>query len=373
MAFGFWSTAFIPYSKTEFNNNQLITNKGTTVAVYESEQEQLEEIKKWWKENGYSVLTGVALGLAILFGWRRWEAYTNSQAENASAFYEQVLMNLEQNQGDQARQVANGLLSEQSNSPYASLAQLNLAAQDLKEGNLDSSHARLQWVMERNALPQMTHLARLRRVKLFLSQGKIDEAKKLMDSVADKGRFKASYTVLQGDIAMAQGQLEVARTAYTEALQSDTLAGGEGLFSKDEKNLVQMKLDNLGATKETRIETRLPVSLPPDALGTPSTAKQNVLTVPAVPSSSAATVTPGTTPKDNKPVSEEVSKSVSPKATPAQESAKTGAGDSTAVPPVPTTTQSAPMPSIPEPGSPGPVPNPPAGPPLPTPPPPTNP
>lgn len=348
------------------------------MAVYESEQEQLEEIKKWWQENGSSVLTGVALGLAILFGWRGWEAYTNRQAENASAFYEQVLINLEQNKGDQARQVANSLLSEQSNSPYASLAQLNLAAQDLKEGNLDSSQARLQWVMERNALPQITHVARLRKVKLFLSQGKLDEAKKLMDSVADKGRFKASYTVLQGDIAMAQGQLEVARTAYTEALQSDALAGGEGLFSRDEKNLVQMKLDNLGATKEARIETRPPVFLPPDALGTPSTPKQSALTVPAAPPHAAATVTPGATSpdnkpvseKDNNPVSEETSKSASPKVTPSQEGAKTGAGDSATLKSVPTTTPTVPVPMS---GSSESVPNSPPGPPTPIPSSPTNP
>ncbi len=227
------------------------------MAVYESEQEQLESIKKWWKENGASIVMGLVLGLALLFGWRGWQGYISTRAELASGLYEQVLRNLEQNKAELARQVAAPLLSEYAGSPYSVLAQLNLAAQDLKEGNTNSCHARLQWVIDRNTLPEVTHLARMRKIKLWLSETKLDEAKKLLASVTDKGRFIAAYTELSGDIALLQNQRLTARTAYEEALKL-----GDELFSSEEKSLVQMKLDNLGAKKVGMVEANLPVALP---------------------------------------------------------------------------------------------------------------
>lgn len=237
------------------------------MAAYESEQDQIEEIKKWWKENGSSVTIGILLGFTLLFAWRGWEYYTSQRAESASSLYESILFTLEQGQADKARGVANTLLSEYSKSPYATLAQLNLATQDLKEGNINSGHARLQWIIDQNVLPQLTHIARLRKVKLFLSEAKLEEAKKLLGAVTDHGQFKNGYTELKGDLAVAQDQFNEARKAYAEVL-----AQSEELLSNEQKNLVQTKLDNLGT--ESRIEAPIPVFIPPppvEATATPST------------------------------------------------------------------------------------------------------
>jgi predicted negative regulator of RcsB-dependent stress response len=42
------------------------------VTPYETDDEKVEAIKKWWKDNGISVATGVVIGLAVVFGWRAW-------------------------------------------------------------------------------------------------------------------------------------------------------------------------------------------------------------------------------------------------------------------------------------------------------------
>lgn len=262
------------------------------MAAYESEQEQIEELKKWWKENGSSIVTGILLGLVILGGWRGWEAYTTQRSETASGLYEQILLALEQGQADKAREVANTLLSGYSRSPYASLAQLGLASQDLKEGNKSSSQARLQWLIDQNLLPQLTHIARLRKVKLFLAEGKLDEAKKFLENIPENGQFKGSYTELRGDIAVLQGQEEVARKLYQEAL-----VNGEELFSSEQRNLIQTKLDNLGVAPADRIEASAPVPLPPLPVeATPSTTQNNVLTIPSGKASSTNDKAPPKTP-----------------------------------------------------------------------------
>ncbi|MCK5523874.1 MAG: tetratricopeptide repeat protein [Thiomargarita sp.] len=234
------------------------------MATYETEEEQIEAIKKWWKENGISVVTGLVLGLTLLGGWRWWQTYTDQQGQLASNIYDQVLFSLENKQIKHARDLTGQLLSDYSDSPYAMLAVLNIARQDLDEGDIDSSHAHLQWVTDQNGgLSELTHIARLRKVRLFLSEDKFVEAKTLIDGVKDD-KFKGVYAELRGDIAVAQGQLDVAGTAYTEALESQDL-------SFQHQKWVQIKRDDLG--EKVRIEASMPLSV----IGHSSTTQETVL------------------------------------------------------------------------------------------------
>ena len=41
--------------------------------IYASEEEQVQAIKKWGKENGPGIIAGLILGLGALFGWRYWQ------------------------------------------------------------------------------------------------------------------------------------------------------------------------------------------------------------------------------------------------------------------------------------------------------------
>jgi predicted negative regulator of RcsB-dependent stress response len=242
------------------------------VAAYESEQEQIETLVKWWKENGTAVVAGFLIGLGLLIAWRWWQIYTTQQAQLASVTYDQVLYALEKGEPEKARQAVQMLLSKHSNSPYAALAVLNLARQDLKQGDIEASHARLEWVIEQNhSVPELTHVARLRKAKLFLAQHKIAEAKKLLANVTTQPDFAAAYAELKGDIAVAEKQIEVAHQAYTQALASEDLA-------PKYRDWLQLKLDDLGASKADKVESQTPLS----ALATPSTAQtETQLTVPA--------------------------------------------------------------------------------------------
>lgn len=252
------------------------------MAVYETEEEQVEAIKKWWKENGKSVVGGFAIGLALLFGWRYWQTYTEQQAQLASGIYEQVIFTLKEGEAEKAPEIAGKLLSDHSGSPYAILAALNLAHQALDNKDIDGAHVRLQWVIDqKSSLVGLTHIARLRKTKLFLSQKKMAEAKSLIEGI-DVGQFKGAYAELQGDIAIAQGQTDAARVAYTEALKSEDL-------SPKHREWVQIKLDNLGIAIDTRIEIRVPES----ATGHPNTLQDNALTIE--PKSLPETASPTTT------------------------------------------------------------------------------
>jgi predicted negative regulator of RcsB-dependent stress response len=242
---------------------------------YDSEEEQVEALKKWWKENGAAALIGIIVGLTLLFGWRGWQSHLQQQAELASVQYEKMISLLEEKKINEAREVASVLLSDHSNSGYAALTALILAHQDLEDGQIEASQAHLRWVIEQAELPEFTHLARLRLGRLLLSQQKIPEAKALIEGVKTD-KFKAGYAELRGDIAVAQGQITTARTAYQEALDDKNVTG-------EVQKLLQMKLENLG--QETLI-----LAPAPD-VGHPNTVTEEAITLPVDDSMATPTTT----------------------------------------------------------------------------------
>jgi predicted negative regulator of RcsB-dependent stress response len=222
------------------------------VSVYETEDQQVEALKKWWKENGNSIIFGLVLGFSLLAGWRWWQVYTEQQGQIASALYEQVIMALDRKDTKLAHKFAGKLLSDHSDNPYSVLATLNLAQQDLKDGEINSAHARLQWAIDQDSdLAGLTQIARLRKARLFLSEDKIAEAKNLIQGI-DPGSFKATYAELRGDIALKEGDKEAARKAYMEAIGYLDLSAGP------HKQWVQRKLDDLGSENQKVIEAKPP-------------------------------------------------------------------------------------------------------------------
>jgi len=220
---------------------------------YQDELQQVEAIKKWWRDNGASVLTGIVLGLTLLFGYWYWQDYTEANAQKASSMYEQVVALLEKKQVDQARQIATSLVSQYSQSTYAAMTELLLARQDLEEKNIDSSYARLQWIIDWKGQPELANVARLRKARLYLSENKLEDAKNLLAAASDTDRksFQAAFAELQGDIAVLEGKVDVARTAYQQALEGKELAN-------QQRTWVQTKLDNLGIAADKRVSAAPP-------------------------------------------------------------------------------------------------------------------
>ena len=52
--------------------------------IYETEEAQVEALKRWWKENGQSTIIGLVLGITIILGWNFWQEHKKNQAEQAS-------------------------------------------------------------------------------------------------------------------------------------------------------------------------------------------------------------------------------------------------------------------------------------------------
>lgn len=184
----------------------------------ETEEQQIEAAKKWWKENGSSIITGLLLGLAALFGYRYWQDWQAGMADQASLVYAGMLNDAEQGDVRSADDKAGTLIADYSKTPYASLAALLLARHRVEEDNPDAAASQLQWVVDNGNNVYLRDIARLRlaRVQLALEDGAAALATIGTTEAADN--HGGLFEELRGDIHAANGEHALAAEAYAAAL-----------------------------------------------------------------------------------------------------------------------------------------------------------
>ncbi|MDH5484961.1 MAG: tetratricopeptide repeat protein [Gammaproteobacteria bacterium] len=204
---------------------------------FETEEQQVEALKKWWKENATMVIAGVALALAAVSGFRFYTDYQQQHAEDASLIYETVVAQVSANQKtDESQTRVNDLMAEYADTPYASLAALVLAKQQVNNGELVKARQQLEWVMNESRQLELQNIARLRLIRVLIATKNFDQALMLVN-VDHPESFTAMYEELKGDLFVAQGKTEQARVAYDKAL----------LLSSDRpSNWLKLKRDELG-------------------------------------------------------------------------------------------------------------------------------
>lgn len=205
--------------------------------VYRSEEEQVEALKEWWKENGRSMIIGVVLALAAVFGWRTWQDSTRAQAELASAQYQRLLERLDAGEEREVVEIARGIIAEHGATPYAALAALSLAQQAVGQGDLDGAAAHLRWVRENAKVDEVRALAQLRLARILIAQGNIDEALQQLAGL-ENGSFAGIAAEVKGDAYLAQGRRADALRAYQAALAATADAPAR-------QQQLRMKVDDL--------------------------------------------------------------------------------------------------------------------------------
>lgn len=207
------------------------------MSTYQTEEEQVEAIKKWWKENGKSVIGGIVLGFAIIGGWQWWQGYRLHQGETASLYFDAMRQAVRTGQVDRAVEDGKRLVGEFSSSAYASFAALELARLAYDRGEKDAARGHLQWVIDAAPDKSIGELARLRLGQLLLDTGDQDGLESLL-AQKPLDTFAGEFAVLKGDLATLRGDAESARAAYRDAL----LAG------VGDQEILRMKLVDVGGS-----------------------------------------------------------------------------------------------------------------------------
>ena len=212
------------------------------MAVYDlEEQEQIDEIKAWWKQyRGIVILVAMATLLTVA-GMRGWTYYNNKQGLEAGELYTQLQGAVGANEPKRVQDIAAVITDKYARTGYATFAALAAAKAAFDSGDLAAAQARLQWVVDNARDGEARDIGRLRLGAVLLDQKKYDEALKQLEA-QHVDTLSALYADLKGDVLVAQGKPQDARAAYQLALDKSE---GKSAY----RALIQVKLDALGAAR----------------------------------------------------------------------------------------------------------------------------
>ncbi len=202
------------------------------------EQEQVEELKAWWKQHGLYVLAGVSAFVIGVAGWKAWGYWGQKQSTEASLLFERAMQATASNDLKAAKELSGRIMENHGRTGYAAPAAWLAGKTNYATGDLKSAQAQYQFALEHAKDAGLEQMARLRLASILLDQKNYAEALKQLEGAHDPA-FDALFANLKGDVLLAQGNSAAANAAYKEALAK--------LEAKSPlKAVVEMKLDGIG-------------------------------------------------------------------------------------------------------------------------------
>jgi predicted negative regulator of RcsB-dependent stress response len=205
-----------------------------------SEAEQMERAKNWLKINAIWIIAGIAIGAGGLGGWRWYQDRRETQAETASARYEELVDAFARRDNVRGTTLLDELNREYSWTPYASLGTLIAARVQVDANELDKAAAGLKSVMDTAKDDEIRLIARLRLARVQAAQGKYDDALATL-KVEEAGEFAPRIADTRGDVLLAKGDRDGALREYLAARTGDN--NGRVDFE-----LLDLKIRDLGGT-----------------------------------------------------------------------------------------------------------------------------
>ena len=198
------------------------------------EEQEINQLKDWWKENGKTIIVAFILGVGGMFGWRYWQAHQAEQIAQASAQYDALIYSAQQ---DEQAKKANIEQFVQANSKtaYAVFALLDEAKKATEKQDFAAAEANLNQALTQSQDEILTSIVALRLSAVQFQLGQLNNALTTLNQVKGES-FNARKAILTGDIQVAKGDKVAAKNSFEQAQQSGTQL---------EQQMAKMKLNNL--------------------------------------------------------------------------------------------------------------------------------
>ncbi|MCR6652263.1 MAG: tetratricopeptide repeat protein [Cellvibrionaceae bacterium] len=226
------------------------------MAAHLTEEEQIEALKRWWKDYGTVVLIAAVVGLGGFFAWNLYKSHQVKSSGESASVYEKLASAMtefddgaSEEQTAKIKQLANDVIAHSSSGLYADFAALYLAKLAVQQQDYAAARTHLEKVSGQGANESVKELARLRLARVLAATGETEQALNML-SVKASTAYAAAYAEAKGDVLLSLQRLVEARTSYEAALQA------MGTNQPMRRNLVQLKIDN------TRTSSDEPAILP---------------------------------------------------------------------------------------------------------------
>lgn len=198
------------------------------------EEQEINQLKDWWKENGKTIIVAFILGVGGMFGWRYWQAHQAEQIAQASAQYDALIYSTQQ---DEQAKKANIEQFVQANSKtaYAVFALLDEAKKAAEKQDFAAAEVNLNQALTQSQDEVLTSIVALHLSAVQFQLGQLDNALTTLNQVKGES-FNARKAILSGDIQVAKGDKVAAKNSFQQAQQSG---------SQLEQQMAKMKLNNL--------------------------------------------------------------------------------------------------------------------------------
>ncbi|MFI3184647.1 MAG: tetratricopeptide repeat protein [Methylococcaceae bacterium] len=208
--------------------------------IYETEEEQVEALKRWWKENSTSTIVGLAMGVIIILGWNYYQDHKKNQAAQASAIYDQLLKAEAENKKDAIDKLAERMQQQFKSTEYAVFSGLIQAKVKYQQGDAVAAKQILTTIAA-GSNKELSNIAKIRLVRLMLDAGEYEQGLQVINEVDAKAAssYSSNYDELVGDLYVALDRLDEARTSYQNALRNG-----------QPSPLLQFKIDDLTAQEK---------------------------------------------------------------------------------------------------------------------------
>ncbi len=185
-----------------------------------SDEEQVEKLKSWLKENGMAIVLGIVIGVGGLSGYRYWIHVKETTAAEASNHFAALLTALKAGDAEAVQARVEILADDYDGTEYAKLAQFALAKHRVEVGEFEQAAQALEQVIGSAGDSPLGYLARLRLAAVQIELDRLDAALGTLG-----GDFPAEYAArveeLRGDALSRQGKSAEAAEAYRKAQRAD--------------------------------------------------------------------------------------------------------------------------------------------------------
>ena len=204
------------------------------------EQEQLDQLKAFWKRYGNLLTWLLIVVLGGFAAWNGWNWWQRDQAGKSSAMFDQLDKAAQAGDVDQATRVFADMKERYPRTAFTGQGGLLAAKLQAEKGKPDAALETLAWVGANAGELEYQAIAKLRAAGVLLDQKKYDAALKQLDGAANAPDFAALFDDRRGDVLLAQGKKDDAKAAYAKAWQA--------MDPKvDYRRLIDSKLTALGA------------------------------------------------------------------------------------------------------------------------------
>ena len=199
--------------------------------------EQSELVQKWLRENGLSIVAGIAIGLVGIFGWQQWRNHEARNESSAAQIYKLAQVANAAGKPAIASQFTDQLMKDYPKSTYAVFAVSDRAKQQVQAKQLDKAEASLAWAESHASDPVLKSLTQVRIAQVELARDNAAAALATLDRIPATA-YQGLAQELRGDVLVKLGRADDARKAYQAALAALN-------EQAPQRGVLQMKLDDL--------------------------------------------------------------------------------------------------------------------------------